>query len=177
MSLQENENIILKSISFSLNTQIKYITLAMTLGKCKRNPSLMEEKPIVILLGIEKFFVLLQDFKEIKFEFEYNAITKIYLHGNNPNAFMVCLDKDKIKWHKKYEAFHVYVKNRSNFIKSLICYHSIYNMKTYGEVLELLIKEKQFFLQLKEGSLLSKGLEMIHNNPDGFKKESRKGAE
>jgi hypothetical protein len=177
MSQHENENIIIKSISRSFDTDIKYLSLALTLGKSKTNPSLFEEKRVVILLGKEKFFVLLEDFKEVKLEFEYNVITKIYLHSNNPYAMMICLDKTKLKWRKKYEAFHVFVKNRSTFVKSLICYHSIYNMEKLGILSEVQVREKFFFMEMKEGSLLNKGLDMIHNHPEGFRKESMKGAE
>jgi hypothetical protein len=137
----------------------------------------MEERQIVILLGKEKIFILIEDLKEVKLEFEYKAITKIYLHSNHPNAIMICLDKSKIEFDKKYNGFHIFVKNRLLFVKSIICYHSIYNMEKNGDVNELLLKEKPFFLDRREASLLNKGLEMIHNDPEGFKKVSTQGAE
>lgn len=173
----EDNNITIKSISKSLDTDIKFLTLALTMGKNKKNPSILEEKTIVVLLGNEKLFILFEDFREVKLEFDYNAITKIYLDFDNIYSLLICLDKSKLTSKRKLDAFHLFVKNRSMFIKSLICYHSIHNMELNGTVEELCIKKKKFFMENREESLLTKGLDMIHNNPDNFIKVFKNGAE
>jgi hypothetical protein len=171
-----DENIIIKSISRSLKTEIKFLTLALTIGRSSTDPSNLEEKPIVVLMAKESIFILLEDFKTVKLQFGYNSINKIYLDIENANSLMICLNKEKTNQFK-ISVLQIFVKDRANFIKSLLCYHSIYNMENFGIVNDLLIRRKKFFIECKEESLLLKGLEMIHSNPEGFIKVSKKGAE
>ena len=164
----EEQNIIIKAMSRSLDTDIKFLTLALTIIKSKNNPNGLEETSVVILLGKEKLFVLLEDFKEVKVQVDYTAITKVYLDMDNIYSFLICLDKNKLTSGKKLDSIHIFVKDRPVFIKSLICYHSIHSMRVNGVVSELKIKKKKFFIENKEDSLLTKGLEMVHNHPETF---------
>src|SRR6185437_8022587 len=113
----DKDNIIIKAISKSLHTEIKYITLALTTGK---NPNQykkeLEEKKVVICMGNEKLFILLENFEEVKLEIEYDAISKIYCDKDNQSSVLIYLDADK-QTGKKYEGFYVFLKNRPLFVK------------------------------------------------------------
>ena len=173
----DKENIIINSISKALNTEIKYITLALTSGKNQYKKEINEKK-IVICMGTEKLFILLDDLQEVKLEIEYDAITKIYIDKDNSVSVLISLDSLKFKGSKKYEGVYIFIKDRPLFVKSLLCYHTIYFMEKYGIVTELSVKEKNLNLRFKkEGSLLNKGKEVIHNTPEGFEKRQRYNAE
>jgi len=172
---------LIKALGKSLDTEIKFVTIAITREELKDNKKVKtkksNEKTIIIVLGKEKIYILLEDFKEVKIEFDYLKIKAIYLDKKNPNVLWIALYKEMMEENIKINGFHVFVKDRVLFVKSLICYHSIYMMYKVGEVDELLVKEKDFEIELNSDSILRKGKTLIHNSPDNFIKKSKSGFE
>lgn len=167
----EEENIIINSFSKSLSAETKYITLALTINKNPRNPNKYIEKPISIFLSRDNFYILLQTFKTIKFSFSYEVIEKIILDEDKKNALKVILNPDKVpKEYKAIGSFYLFVKDRGKFVKTLLCYHSIYFMEKHGEMHEIKIVKKSLFLKNIDfrKSFLSKSKNIILSQAPGF---------
>lgn len=173
---------LIKSLGKSLDTEIKFVTIGITLEKNKdienqKYKKLTNEKTIVIVFGKEKLYIFLEDFKEVKIQFDYLKIRAIYLDKKNPNVLLIALKKELMEENLKISGFYIFVKDRVLFVKSLICYHSTYMMYKVGEVDELQVKEKDFEMELNTDSILRKGKTLIHNTPDNFIKKSKSGFE
>lgn len=173
----DRNNIIIKALSRALETDINFLCLALIVGKSSSNSKLQEESQVVILMGKEKLFILTEDFKTIKLQIEYASITQVYLDSEVIYSLIINIDKSKLSSNVKIDTLTISVKDRSAFIKSLICYHSIYYMEMEGVVSELQIKSKNFKMDVREDSLITKGQEMIHNEPESFIKMNKFGAE
>ena len=167
----EDENIIINAISKSLSTEIKYITLALTININPRNPNKFIEKPIAILLSRENIYILLQNIRSIKFQFSYEVIEKIIIDDDKRNALKLILKPHLIPSpFPKLSCLYLFVKDRGKFVKTLLCYHSIYTMEKNGEMSELRIIKKSLLLKNIDfrKSLLSKDKNIILQNPPNF---------
>ena len=158
-----NRDLIVKALGKALDTEIKYITLVVTKAKIKDKARSVDKK-IVICFGRSEIFILLESLDNIKARFEYSAITKVVLDKNYKNYLRIHLDPLK---YPKSKSFFLRVKDRGFFVKNLMCYYSIYYMKFYGIVCDLIIKERDGVVSEK-GSNIVKGGGVIHNTPDGY---------
>jgi hypothetical protein len=158
-----SRDLIVKALGKALETEIKFITLVVTKAKIKDKARSVDKK-IIICFGRTKIFILLESLDSVKAEFEYSAIKKVVLDKNFKNYLRIHLDPLK---YPKSKSFFLRVKDRGFFVKNLMCYYSIYYMKYYGIVCDLLIKERDGVLSEK-GSNIIKGGGVIHNTPDGF---------
>ena len=167
----EEENIIINAISKSLSTEIKYITLALTININPRNPNKFIEKPIAIMLSRDNIYILLQNIKSIKFQFSYEVIEKIVIDDDKRNALKLVLNPELIlSPFPKLSCLYLFVKDRRKFVKTLLCYHSIYTMEKKGEMSEIRIIKKSLLLKNIDfrKSLLSKDKNIILQNPPNF---------
>jgi hypothetical protein len=163
--MNDNErDLVIKALGKSLDTEIKFITLAMTKSKPTNSKAKSVDKKIIICFGRSKIFILLESLESVKAEFEYSTIKKIVLDKNLRNYLRIYLDEVK---YPKMRSFFLCLKDRGFFVKNLMCYYSIYYMSFFGEVKELLIKEKEGIM-FDKATNVTKGLGVIHNTPEGY---------
>lgn len=160
----QERDLVVKALGKALDTEIKFITLALTKSKPKNSKSKSVDKKIIICFGRAKIFILLESLETVKAEFEYSSINKVVLDKSLRNYLRIHLDESK---HPKMRSFCLCLKDRGFFVKNLMCYYSIFYMSVYGEVKELLIKEKDGVITDKAANV-TKGLGVIHNTPDGY---------
>ena len=133
------------------------------------------DRNIVVVLGLEYLYIFQTDFKKIKAMVPYDSIQKIIIDKLNRNK--VRIDINKID-DQKCLNFPIILKDRGIFVKSIMCYASIYFMRKFGEIHEISIYQMEIHMDLDVISLaLSKGLDVIHNTPSGFEKISKNNYE
>jgi len=160
----------------TLNTDIKFISLAMTPSKKPKGPEKSRDQNIVVCLGLEKLYIFREDFKTIKASVTYENIQKIIIDKLNRNK--VRIDVNKIEGGQNCSNFPIILKDRGVFVKSIICYASIYYMRKYGTINEITLVQKEIHNDLEVVSLaLSKGLDVVHDDPKNFEKARKNGYE
>lgn len=168
---ESNSNLIVKSLGKAMKTEVKFVTIIYILSDQKNHLNELESVQLVLLLGRENIFILTSDFVSVKLNLRYDKIKDLLLDPENKNClqlrFLSTVDQ---LTQKPIESFMFFLKERKQFVKSLVCYHSIYHMAQLGKVTEISIKQKVINTTKQKIPILSKGKKLNHNLPDGFVK-------
>ena len=174
----EKPNLIIKTLGKTLNTDIKFVSLAVTLTSNSGKNNEDREKNVIVCLGLEHLFIFLEDFKKPKALIPYEAIQKITLDKLNIHKVRIDIDTSHSEIKNCGRNFPILLKDRGVFVKSIMCYSSIHYMKKHGTIKEISIFQKEIHNDLDlELNALKKGCGVVHDIPIGFKAKQSNGYE
>jgi hypothetical protein len=145
-----NTNILTKNLSNALDSEVKYVSFASVKFFNRHNKEVKltgdkKEKGVVenygkfvILLGTEKIIIAPEDMKKIIETFSYEHIYCIDIDQKMKEHFSIILRGELPQTSARSILLHTTC--RESFIKSLMCYYSIYFMQKYTEIKELKVK-------------------------------------
>jgi hypothetical protein len=145
-------NILTKNLSNSLDTEVKFISFASFkfFNRHNREVKLSDKKEkgsmdtgkFVIFLGTQKIIIMFDDMRKIVESFSYEHIYSVDIDQKAKDNFSIILRGEL----PQTGARHIVMttSSRETFIKSLMCYYSIYFMTSYTEIKELRISLSNF---------------------------------
>jgi hypothetical protein len=189
----ENSNQIVKNLGNALGSEIKLITNLHLLEVCLSNTVSSKEKYIVkdysCLLGKSEVFLFNTNLDQLELLIPYTSIKEAVLDKQHFHSLILKVNKsellDKSNYIKRIEKenmfnenqlkyskviddtdLYVFIKNRTTFIKSLICYHSIYYLHEKNEVRDL--KVSLMPIKHLKRVFISTSTQINHNLPHNY---------
>ena len=133
-----DDNVIFKCLGEALSTDIKFIAIVKfkyynSVGKeiKKKDPNKQ-----IICLGKERIFLLQGDMQKIIDNFSYENIDGLEIDRKNLELFSIWVDPDGLS-NIKAKKILVSAKFRSDVIKNIMCYYSIYYVTRYFQVKDI----------------------------------------
>lgn len=144
--MEEKSNSIIRCLSKTLNSEIKFITIVSI--KYISSDSEIHKKPHVtgevinndkiFCLGEEKVFILDDQMRRLEESFKYEAISHIKKEAKQECFLLIFKQGTKLK-NPMTSKFLFTTKSRGNLLKNIMCYYSIYYMYKYALIKSLII--------------------------------------
>jgi hypothetical protein len=157
--MEEKSNSIIRCLSKTLNSEIKFITIVSI--KYIYSDNEMNKKihvtgevinnDKILCLSEEKVFILDEQMRKLEETFKYEAISHIKKEAK-PECFLLFLKPGSKLKNPSISKFLFTTKSRGNLLKNFMCYYSIYFMYKYASVKSLIIKSEEVNLKLENNN-------------------------